>query len=75
LRAQGFAEGEQCDLSGSDIPFAQTKKEREASGDPRLSIEERYPTREVYVNQAVDQLIKNRFLRQEDGDKIKKKNS
>jgi hypothetical protein len=75
LRAQGFAEGEQCDLSGSYIPFAQTKKEREASGDPRLSIEERYPTREVYVNQvnqAVDQLLRNRLLRQEDGDKIKK---
>jgi hypothetical protein len=31
-----------CDLSGSFIPFATTKAQRIASGDPRLSLEERY---------------------------------
>ena len=29
-------------LRGSSIPFAATRREREATGDPRLSIEERY---------------------------------
>ena len=42
LRAAGHAEGECCSTSGSYIPFAKTKAERLASGDPRLSIEERY---------------------------------
>jgi hypothetical protein len=76
LRAKGFAEGEQCDLTGSYIPFAQTKKEREALGDPRPSIEERYPTREIYVsqvNKVVDQLLQNRLLSREDAEKIKKR--
>ena len=33
-----------CNLQGSFIPFAATRAERLATGDPRLSIEERYPT-------------------------------
>src|SRR5262249_23327924 len=35
LRKAGFAEDEQCGLSGSFIPFAKTRAERAASGDPR----------------------------------------
>jgi hypothetical protein len=31
------------------IPFAKTEAERLASGDPRLSLEERYGTHEGYV--------------------------
>jgi hypothetical protein len=31
------------------IPFAKTKTERLASGDPRLSLEERYTNHEGYV--------------------------
>ena len=38
-----------CNLQGSFIPFAATRAERLAAGDPRPSIEERYPSREVYV--------------------------
>ena len=34
---------EGCDASGMVIPFARTKAQRMASGDPRLSLEERYP--------------------------------
>ena len=30
-------------------PFAATRAERLAAGDPRLSIEERYPSKEAYV--------------------------
>ena len=42
LRAKGFIEDELCYLNGQYIPFAKTKEEREKTGDPRLSIEERY---------------------------------
>ena len=35
-------------MNGSFIPFARTKAEREANGDPRPSIEERYLNRDHY---------------------------
>jgi len=38
-----------CIFQGAFIPFAPTKVEREAAGDPRLSLEERYPTPEAYA--------------------------
>ncbi len=56
-------------LRGSTIPFAATREEREASGDPRLSIEERYASREEYlelVKQASEKLIEQRYLLDED---------
>jgi len=45
--------------------FARTKAEREKIGDPRLSIEECYPSHQAYVEkvkQAVDELVKEGFL-------------
>lgn len=39
-------------LLGSAIPFARTRAEREASHDPRRSVEERYGSREAYLNEA-----------------------
>ncbi len=39
-------------LVGSSIPFPATRAQREASGDPRLSIEERYSSREDYVTRV-----------------------
>ena len=39
-------------LLGSAIPFAWTKAEREKTGDPRLSVEERYPSGEAYLAKA-----------------------
>lgn len=36
-------------MQGSWIPFARTKADRLKTGDPRLSIEERYPSREEYL--------------------------
>ena len=53
------------DMSGSFIPFARTKAEREKTGDPRLSIEERYSSRDDYlskVKQAAEELVRQRFL-------------
>ena len=43
LRKAGFGEGELCDNTGSMLPFAKTREERLASGDPRPSLAERYP--------------------------------
>lgn len=39
-------------FDGQFLAFARTKKEREAAGDPRLSIQERYPTRDVYLSRV-----------------------
>ena len=54
---------------GSFIPFARTAAEREKSGDPRLSIAERYASREQYLGkfaEAAMKLIHERFLLRED---------
>ena len=42
-----------CSFRGSYIPFARTKKERMEKGDPRLSIQERYGSREEYLGRVV----------------------
>jgi Alpha/beta hydrolase domain len=58
-----------CNLQGSFIPFAATRAERLAIGDPRPSIEERYPSKEVYLAQferAVQDLESKRYLLPED---------
>jgi len=58
-----------CEGSGQYIPFAKTKAERVASGDPRPSVEERYPSFGQYysaVIRAIDELVKDRFLLCED---------
>ena len=49
LRAPAFGGPDGCESSGQWIPFAATKAERLASGDPRLSLEERYATHDAYV--------------------------
>ncbi len=58
-----------CNLQGSFIPFAATKAERAAVGDSRLSIEERYPTKEAYLTafkKGADDLVAKRYLLPED---------
>src|SRR6185437_9757614 len=60
-----------CESSGQYIPFQSTKAGRLASGDPRLSVEERYATYDQYhalVINAVDQLVRKRFMLCEDAD-------
>ncbi|MEP7336582.1 MAG: alpha/beta hydrolase domain-containing protein, partial [Acidobacteriota bacterium] len=57
------------DFTGSYIPFAKTKAERERAGDPRLSIEERYASREQYlgkITEAALKLVKGGYLLAED---------
>ncbi|MGE3539739.1 MAG: alpha/beta hydrolase domain-containing protein [Candidatus Tectimicrobiota bacterium] len=56
-------------LAGWSLPFASTRAAREASGDPRLSIEERYPSREEYVRQvrgAAQALVHKGYVLEED---------
>jgi hypothetical protein len=68
-RKAGFSEGDSCDLTGGYIPFFHTKAEREAAGDPRLSLEERYPTHEDYVAKvtaAANALVAKRLMLPED---------
>ena len=57
------------------MPFAKTKAERLAAGDPRPSIEERYPSYWSYVSSAMtqaDALVKQRFLLPEDAVRLLK---
>ena len=68
LRA-GAAEGDGCEAAGQYIPFAKTKADRLASGDPRLSVEERYPSFSVYgdaVKRAIDDMVARRLMLRED---------
>jgi len=61
--------GNLCGLTGSYLPFAQTKAERRATGDPRDSLEERYRTHEGFVSavrRAGAELVRERFLLPQD---------
>ena len=54
-----------CEGSGQYIPFTKTKSERNATGDPRRSVEERYHSYAEYrgkVIAAIDGLVRDRFL-------------
>lgn len=56
-------------MVGSFIPFPRTAAEREASGDPRLSVEERYGSRAEYLGrftEAALELIGSGYLLGED---------
>jgi hypothetical protein len=62
-----------CEAAGQRIPFPATKAAREASGDPRLSVEERYPSFFDYyykVTQAVNDFVAEGFLLPEDAPAI-----
>jgi len=61
LRDDKFgAGGVLAGLPGAWFPFSKTKAEREASGDPRPSIEERYPNRATYLEGVTESLIELR---------------
>ncbi len=63
------APGELADMAGAMLPFPRTRAERLASGDPRLSLEERYHSREEYIGkyaEAASKLIAEGYLLAED---------
>lgn len=68
------APDERVSFLGSYIPFAKTAASRKTTGDSRLSIEERYSSREDYItryNQAVDDLVRQRWILSEDAANLK----
>ena len=68
LRGANYAEGALM-IVGSFIPFATTAAERKKTGDPRPSLEERYPTHADYVEAvrtAASELSEQRLLLNED---------
>ena len=67
LLASGGASG--GTVLGSTIPFAATKEAREARGDPRRAISERYASRADYVERvrrAAQALVQRRYLLEEE---------
>ena len=73
LRRAGFSEGEQCAGTGSFIPFAPDSAARQAAGDPRLSLDERYADHQTYVravSDAADALVQDRLLLRRDAEDI-----
>jgi len=68
---RGAQANDGCEAAGQYIPFAKTKVDRLASGDPRPSVEERYPTFAEFqsaVHRAIDGLVKDRLMLCEDAD-------
>lgn len=69
VRGAGHTPGEACLFFGSTLPFAATEAARQASGDPRLSLAERYSSKADYVSKvqaAAQALVDERLLLQED---------
>jgi hypothetical protein len=70
----GFQRGQTCIQNapaGGYVAFAETKAAREAVGDPRLSLEERYGTRENWlagVRAAANAMVQERLLLRADAD-------
>jgi hypothetical protein len=65
--------GQILSMQGSTLPFPATKAEREQTGDPRRSIEERYRDRYDYltrVRAAAEVLVDRRYLLAEDVDAV-----
>ncbi len=71
--ADAGAAGQLVSLTGSYIPFPRTKADRERTKDPRLSVQERYGSREEYVRQftkACDKLRADGYLLEEDANRL-----
>jgi hypothetical protein len=72
-RKRGYGEGDLCDLTGATLPLAKTRAERAAAGDPRLSLEERYPNPGDYregVARSAHALVAGRLLLEEDAERM-----
>ena len=71
--ARPFHQGQICNYVGGMLPFAKTQAERLASGDPRLSLEERYGSHAGYVTAvttAASHAVARGFLLQADADAL-----
>lgn len=73
IATEGFYRDRIAGFTASFIPFAKTKADRLAAGDPRPSLEERYGTHEGYVatvRAAATRSVHAGFLLQEDADRL-----
>lgn len=73
VQARGYGAGGSCGLAGGFIPFAKTRAERMAKGDPRPSLQERYGTHQGFVSkvlQAIAQQQKEGWLLPDDAGRI-----
>lgn len=73
VQATGYAKGAGCGFQGGFIPFARTRAEREAAGDPRLSLEERYGDHASFVARvraAAAEMVVQGFLLPADASRI-----
>jgi len=71
--ARPFHQGQICNYVGGMLPFAKTQAERGATGDPRLSLAERYASHEGYVaavTRAAAHAVARGFLLQVDADAL-----
>ena len=69
LRARGHGHGAMHEFTGSTIALPATPAERRATGDPRLSVLERYPDRAAYaaaIRSAAEQLVADGLMLEED---------
>ena len=73
VRREGYAEGELFNVFGAFLPFAATAAERLASGDPRLSLEERYGDRAGWrevLRERMAAMVAERLLLAEDAERV-----
>jgi hypothetical protein len=73
ITASGFHKGQVCNYEGGWIPFAKTLAERMLTGDPRLSLTERYGDHAGYVaavTRAADNAMAQGFLLAADRDAL-----
>jgi hypothetical protein len=73
IRAPGQSPGVLAGLEGSTIPFPTSEAEREATGDPRPSLQERYPVPGDHARLIADaarRLVEEGFLLDEDNERI-----
>ena len=73
ITATGFHRGQVCNYQGGWIPFAKTLAERMATGDPRLSLTERYGNHAGYVaavTASADRIMAQGYLLKADRDAL-----
>jgi hypothetical protein len=58
VQVRGYGAGGGCGTSGGFIPFARTRAERIARGDPRPSLQERYGTHQGFVSKVLEAIGK-----------------
>lgn len=73
VRKRGYGAGGGCGFIGGFIPFARTRAERLATGDPRISLEERYRDHAgfvAHVRTAAEAQVATGWLLRDDADRI-----